>query len=193
MNTDRENDFSTLRVLAKSAVIAVALCASAAGWAADEPKRAWTTVGSAGTIDDDSVDDVLLHFNHASLKVNEGNVSSGKIRYNVTATDMLFFGDTSIMQITYKDRGEGSRITARLFKVDLETGAGLTVLKFDSNAFPPGPVVQRQFVTQKCSEAEGFDFDRFAYYIEVSMSQDNRTSDRASLEAIHLSTEFCIS
>lgn len=190
MKTCLSRNLSSLTALGKASLI-VASIASGPSWAFD-PERSWTTVGSAGTVDESSTD-VRFHLNHASLVSKAGEFSSGKIRYNVTAVDNLFSGGFPIMKFTYIDNGPSARVSARLIRTDLKNGAGKTILRFDSNDFPETNRRQQQEVTPACNAFLPFDFENYAYFIEVSLVQDNRTSDKASLEAIQIKTEICIS
>ena len=190
MKTNLARNLSSLTVLGKAFLI-VASVTSSSSWAFD-PERAWSTTGATGTVDESS-QDIQLHLNHASLvRKPEGTFSSGTIRYNVTAVDNLFYGTHPIMALTYKDNGPDSRLFARLWEVNLETGRGRRVLELDSDDFPQTRVRQQQEV-RYCDETfdeRNFDFETNAYYVEVSMSQKN-TGDKVRLEAISVSTENC--
>jgi hypothetical protein len=200
MKTYLSRNIFSLTTLGKTVLITAAVMASTVGWALDhqdpaferELQRFWTTVGSAGTVDESDRDDIKFHLNAASLSPTAPKFASGKIRYNVTAVDNLTIGRTPTMRFTYIDDGASARVSARLIEVDLKNGAGKTILKFDSNDFPESNKRQQQKVRVDCDANLPLEFDRFAYYIEATLVQDNRTSDKASLEAIQLEANVCI-
>ncbi len=191
MKNQSSQNLSSLTALSKGLLIAVGIITSFSSWAFDSD-RAWTTVGSTGTVDERSIDITLDHQNARLVSKPEGKFSSGTIRYNVTAVDNLFFATTPIMELTYKDSNPIARVFARLIKMDLKTGRGRTVLKFDSNDFPESPNTQKQRVVPRCENRHSFNFKKYAYYVDVSLSHKNNGGD-ASLDAIRISTLRCVS
>lgn len=199
MKTNIFNNLYALATLGKTVLITAAVMASTVGWALEEDpafqresQRIWTTVGSAGTVDESDRDDIKFDLNTASLSRTAPESASAKIRYNVTAIDNLTHGPLPVMRVSYIDRGASARVSAKLIKVNLKKGTDKTILRFDSNDFPKSPRRQQQEVKPKCDTHNPFEFEKFAYYIEVTLAQDNRTSHKATLEAIQLETQFCI-
>src|SRR5215212_4633422 len=101
------------------------LCPLAASAETPDGDRFWTTVGSAGTLDEKS--DGKVFFDRAVVQKGntlviaaasrqlraEGEVDvtdSAVIRYNVTAVDGLFGGADVVMAVRFRDEGKGARV-----------------------------------------------------------------------------------
>ena len=169
----------------------------------------WTTVGSAGTLDEESegkvfFDRAVVQKGHilvigptARQPRSEGGVDetdSAVIRYNVTAVDGLFGAGDIEMAIRFRDEGKGARVVADLIEVELATGAEVTLLRFDSDdpnvAQQGGYHVHDAFVCGDRKEA--FDFTRNAYYIEATLTTSSIVTDSAAgIEIIQLHATTC--
>lgn len=92
------------------------------------------------------------------------------IRYNVAAADGLFqSGDSVRMKVRFLDTGENSQLIARLIELNLQSGAPITRLTFNSNLFAGSSSYQQEeALTSSWSE---FDFGQNAYYIEVTLTR----------------------
>src|SRR5947207_13869231 len=112
-----------------------------------DANRFWTTVGSAGTVDEADVSKIV--FDHATAQFGHqlvnttaaaapGAVSlptaSAVIRYNVTPVDGLFTPGIGALRVRYLATGPGARVVAKLIEVDLATGAERIRVTFDSRA-----------------------------------------------------------
>ena len=173
------------------AICFVFLAISAQAQTADVDKS-WTTVGSAGTLDEKSAAKVF--FDHSIVQLGRivqpppitttsalvsTQTESAVIRYNVTAVDSFFSRrscspDNSLdvrLRLRYLAAGPGARVIAKLIEVDLANGSEKPLLTFDST----GPnltrsddyQVQSVFV---CGRPWNFDFKRKAYYIEATLT-----------------------
>ena len=169
--------------------------------------RFWTTVGSAGTLDEES--DGKVFFDRAV--VQKGTVvlppkasgqmrttgtsgsdetDSAVIRYNVTAVDGLFGTTGARMAVRFLDAGKGARVTAQLIEVDIETGAKATLLTFDSDAVPAQDGYHMGDVCD--ARVPAFDFVRKAYYIEGTLTTNSMlVGSVAGIEAIQLDATLC--
>lgn len=186
--------FTRTRTKALSRLLSLALLLSAlltTALADDFPfQKAWTTVGSAGTVDEADRDKLVfqganvgfreilppLPTIEAAERAQAENAqvqlpletTHGTIRYNVVATDGLFqYGACVGMQLRFRDDGDRARVFARLIEVNLTTGAAVTRLTFDSNAFP----ASNNFQTQSVGGNFTFDFGEHAYYVEVTLTK----------------------
>ena len=154
----------------------------------------WTTVGSAGTLDEKSVGKVF--FDHSIVQMGQlvgpttiskaglvaTQTDSAVIRYNVTAVDSFFVRrscspDNSQdvrLRLRYLAAGPGARVLARLIELDLATGTEKPLLTFDSAApnLPRSDNYQVQSVSV-CGRPWNFDFERKAYYIEATLTARN--------------------
>ena len=170
-------------------------------------QRAWTTVGSAGTIDEDSEGEVL--FDGAVVQKGDalviGKARTGRqllggveetdsavIRYNVTAVDGMFGGPDSEMKIRFRADGKNARVVARLIELDIDTGAEVTRLTFDSANAP----VQSGYQTHEVFDCRGFgdeafDFMQKAYYIEATLTTDSFAASVAAIEVIRVRATVC--
>lgn len=174
------------------AICFVVLALSAQAQTADVDKN-WTTVGSAGTLDENSVGKVFFD----QGKVQRGQVlgpsspakpalvspltDSAVIRYNVTAVDSFFAPracrlNTSLNSLDVRMRlrylaADGGRVVAKLIEVDLTTGTEKPLLTFDSAG--PGLPLSNNYQVQSvsvCGRPWAFDFQNKAYYIEATLT-----------------------
>jgi hypothetical protein len=173
------------------AICFVVLAVSAHAQTADVDKN-WTTVGSAGTLDEKSVGKVI--FDHGIVQMGQVGVitnpnpslvstsDSAVIRYNVTAVDSFFAPrvcrtNTSLssldvrLTLRYLAAGPGARVVAKLIEVTLATGTEKPLMTFDSTA--PGLSLSDNYQVQSisvCGRPWTFDFQNKAYYIEATLS-----------------------
>jgi hypothetical protein len=173
-----------------------------------EAERVWTTVGSAGTLDEKSEGKVF--FDRAVVQKGQTLViapagrqpraeggadvtDSAVIRYNVTAVDGLFGSDMLAMAVRFLADGQGARVVAQLIEVNLATGAEVTRLTFDSDT--PGFQVVDGYQVENAFEcgAKPFDFVQNAYYIEATLTTSSiAETSAAGIEIIQLSWSPCI-
>lgn len=162
--------------------------------------KIWTTVGSAGTVDE--TDAGKIFFDHSVVQMGRplgGNLPtiatakkskalippqsvSAVIRYNVTPVEGLFSvirpcqtgtgTDCPGIQLQLRYLAtSGARVIARLIEVDLATGAEVTRLTFSSGGFPAANNYQVQAAGQ-CGPPtpRPFDFLGKAYYVEATLT-----------------------
>ena len=153
-NRNRSRAFSWF--LALTLALSAALSTSPAALADDfVHNKAWTTVGSAGTVDD--ADAGKLVFQGSAVSFPEilpplptertaqvesnaliplpTQTTSATIRYNVTAVDGLFEPGSELgMTVRFRDDGGWAQVLVRLYEQDIYTGATKLMLTFDSNA-----------------------------------------------------------
>lgn len=181
----------------------------AASAATPDDERFWTTVGSAGTLDEESEGKVFfdrakvqkgktIGFKQArSQPRTEGDggvelTDSAVIRYNVTAVDGLF-GEIGPLSMTVRFLADGvsAQVIAQLIEVNVETGAKATLLTFDSDA---AVVLDGYQVHQVCAREFQFDFVRNAYYIEATLTTSAiDPSSAAGIEVIQVHKTSCTS
>jgi hypothetical protein len=168
--------FAAAAVAMTSALIAAA---PGAAHAVGFGNRQWTTIGSAGVEMRGRATDA------GTAAVLGTDSTSATLRYNVVAVDGLFETNgpgatSSVMAARFLDPGANSQVIVRLKKTDLLTSATTTLLTIDSNSFAASNVYQNQ--TRGCGE--GFDFARYAYYVEVTLSRTvlNTSAGIASIQ-----------
>ena len=185
-----------------------------------EINKIWTTVGSAGTVDETDTGKVSLDRSTAQIgTVIGGNqtisigavippqTQSAVIRYNVTPVEGLFavkprcFTGTGSecpgiqLKLRYLATGNNARVIARLIEVDMATGAEVTKLNFDSNSFANANQYQVQSVGQCGPQIppQPFDFATKAYYVEVRLTAGAIVAGSAAgIQIIKVANISCI-
>ena len=161
------------------ATIMATLTAGSAAWA--QPAQPWTTVGSAGTVDEADL-----------LKVHLGTPVPGAvamrpdafgirgafvhIRYNVVALPGILGNTGLTLTSRFLDRGAGDRVFIEFKQYGLSTGLTTTLLTLDSNMFPGSPVFQVQGVFTprgaRCAPlTPPLDFTNNSYFMDVTISR----------------------
>ena len=148
----------------------------------DDGIKVWTTVGSAGTLNQSDLAKVTLHQSIIQLGIDFpgstptagaavaatpigpiGPTSQAVVRYNVTPVDGLFM--TGRVNYTLQIRYRGT-ITAKLMEVDLSSGTEKQLLPFGTDRFPP---VSGFHVNQVGHELPLLDFISKGYYVEATL------------------------
>ncbi len=134
---------------------------------AQDPKS-WTTVGSAGTVNDEDTAEVELAGGGIARLDNAAPANtSAIIRYNVVAVDGLFTVGFPKMRVRYQDNGANAQVIVRLMEYDFTNNtAPNLVMEFDSNDHASSPSLQTRSLT---SCGFGFNFTNKAYYIEAQL------------------------
>ncbi len=186
-NRNRSKVFSWL--LALTMAVSAALSTAPAALADDfVDRKDWTTVGSAGTVDE--ADAGKLVFQGATVAFPEilpplpttqavlnaqialpTETTSATIRYNVTAVDGLFAPGSHLgMTVRFRDDGSRAQVLVRLYEQDIYTGVTNLLLTFDSNAFAASPNYQTGGVGS-LSPVGPLNFDQKAYFIEATLTK----------------------
>jgi len=172
---------AALRTLFVSAV--VALCPLAAR-AQSGP---WTSVGSAGTVDETDLGIVVFNQGIASISAGAAVGASLDIRYNVVAVDGVFGGDGLALTGRFRDAGAAERVILRLKSYSFATGLTLTLLTLDSNTFPAAAAFQTRSVGA-CGL--GLDFLKNAYFVEAQLIKSG-AGGVPQLGALQVGLTFC--
>lgn len=159
--------------------------------ASAQSSKRWTTVASAGVVDNDDLDEVSLGTGGvAQLNTGPAPNAVATIRYNVVATDGIFdaLGDPG-MRVRYMDNGPQAQVVVSLYRVNLTTGAYTKLLEFDSN--DPSNSNGIFFYTETTANCAGvnfdFDFTIHAYYVEAKLIRSSSLG-LAKLASIQLFT-----
>jgi hypothetical protein len=147
-----------------------------AAWMGASPvaaqEAAWTTVGSAGTVDEE---DLLLVQLGTPVPgaVSMRPVLRGalNVRYNVVAVNGLLGEATLVLTARYLDRGDGQRVFLELKEYNLNTGLTTTLLTLDSDAFPASDQFQTQSVGCEGVPFTNLDFSQNAYFVDAVISK----------------------
>lgn len=153
--------------------------------------KPWTTVASAGTVDEGDIDEVNYSEGTARLNLATPAQTTATIRYNVVAVDGLVDagGDGYSLSVRFRDNGQDERVLVRLKSVDLNTGIVTTLMTLDSNAFPPNALFQLRSIPV-CWPNWSFNFNRNAYFVEAILSK-GATLGNPGLTAITISKTIC--
>ena len=183
--------------------------------------KIWTTVGSAGTVDEADVSKIFFDRSIAQFgNVIGGNQSislastrirqqtqSAVIRYNVTPVEGLFavkppcFTQTGSecpgiqLKLRYLASGRNARVIARLIEVDIATGTEVTRLSFDSSAFANSNKYQVQSVGECGPQVrrQPFDFQNKAYYVETRLTIGGLVAGSAAgVQVIKVANISCV-
>jgi hypothetical protein len=151
-----------------STTLLVALVLGSASIAGAVDEKPWTSVGSAGTVDEDSLDRILLHTAIAQVR-DTGPASVSTVRYNIVAVEGLFGGDGGInLTARFLDAHDDDQVLLLLRQSSVLTGALTTLVVLDSNDYPPSFSYQTRSV---CNPDGRFDFSQNAYYIEAILTK----------------------
>jgi hypothetical protein len=128
--------------------------------------KPWTSVGSAGTVDE--ADASLVSYNQGIATIAAGAAvgTSVDIRYNVVAVDGVFGGEGIALVARFRDAGATERVILRLKRYSLVNGATQTLLTLDSNVYPASAAFQTRSVGT-CSA--DFDFANNGYFVEAQL------------------------
>jgi hypothetical protein len=159
----------------------------------------WTSVGSAGTVDEDSLSIVGMRGSFvemntscvlAILKISKFcTVATGTVtvRYKVVPTGALNIMPPSgfvpfSLMARFRDAGNMQHVVLLLKEVNLQSGSENTLLTLDSDSFPASTNYQTQTGPRSC----GFtvNFDQNAYYVEALISNSSGTGPGPGLQAI---------
>jgi len=159
----------------------------------------WTTVGSAGTVDEDSMSIVGLRGPFVELKTScllailgiqkWCSVATGAVtvRYNIVPTGALNIMPPSgfvpfVLTSRFRDAGNAQRVLLQLKEVNLQSGGETTLLTIDSDSFSSSTNYQTQAGPRACGFT--FNFDQNAYYVEAQISSYTGTGPSPGLETI---------
>lgn len=137
----------------------------------------WTTVGSAGTVDEASLPLVLLGSpvpGAVGMRIVPALISGVNIRYNVVAVPGLINITGIAMTVRYRDHGNGESVRAQLKQYNLFTGITTTLLEFDSNIFVQADTFQVQSVgTGACFPPFlTLNFQENSYFVDVFLTRN---------------------
>jgi hypothetical protein len=157
---------------------------------AQEPASApWTTVGSAGTVDEAHLSNVALG-SPVSGAVSISAAGTVNIRYNVVAVAGVLGGNGLTLTARYQTSpaplensplfspmfffpgfGTPGQVIVRLMKYNLTTGVVTNLLTLDSNSFPQASGFQVQSVaTSACVPPfTTLDFVNNSYFMDVAL------------------------
>ncbi len=155
-----------MKSLWKISIVAILIIAFSITGAQSQLK-CWSTVGSAGTVDEADLSIVSLdtHTAGVSKAVKSGTVH---IRYNVVAVDDVFGGNCKSLSARIADNGPEAQVIVELKQMNSITGDFKTLAKIDSNDFEPSHVAQFRQVFTEVGIPE-FNFMNNVYLLDVQL------------------------
>ncbi|MFN0087529.1 MAG: hypothetical protein ACKVX9_19220 [Blastocatellia bacterium] len=184
MKTQISHSKSVRWFLSLALLLTTTLAAAPRARADADPRiKLWTSVGSAGAIDEADLGKLVLQgpivsFPEAPIVFQPIFLAahipmetiSAVVRYNVVATDATVEGGGFLtLRARFRDDGANAQVLLRLFEVNIDTGATSLLLTLDSNAFP----AQSNFQNQAVAQYTGYkpDFVNNAYFVEALLVQ----------------------
>lgn len=148
----------------------------------------WTSVGSAGIVDESDTE--LVDFNNgiASTLSSAPAPSTLNLRYNIVLMDSLVEGGTHLsLQTRYRDNGSGAQVRLKLKSYGLFNGLTNILGEFDSNTFSSSSNYQWN---SECFDIPPLDLYNYAYFLDVELIKSS-TSGTPSLGVIQLERAYC--
>jgi hypothetical protein len=177
---------NTRKTLNRVAAVATAIAASWGGTAMAQV-HPWTTVGSAGVVDDTDTGIVDFVAGEARMRAAAAVGSVLNLRYNVVSLQGLSGFGQHLVRVRYRDNGAFSRVQLNLRRYNSLTGITSQVAAFDSNVHPAAVGYQ---VRQFCM-VHNWDFVTGPYYIEAALTKSGGTGQPA-LGTIQILPGNCI-
>jgi hypothetical protein len=150
-----------------------------------KPPRYWSTVGSAGTSDEDSIS--LVNHDDFAARLNDGMTGTGTVRYNITATQGIsaFCPATeSIVYVRFRNSdntGAHAQVKFEIHRTSILNGGNDVLFTFNSNGLGSG----NSFTSASLAPNIDFDFSNYVYWIEATVFRD-QASQFADLGAIEI-------
>jgi len=150
----------------------------------ESPVRPWTTAGSTGAVDDDSL--ALVRFNSFGVNLVNGSTGSVHIRYNITAVEgiaSLCPATLSVIRTRFRNSdnsGNTARLTYEIRTSSITAGGNTVIYTFDSNGRGSGS----GFKSVTDSQPIDFNFATNMYWIEATIfrSVSSEFSDLGTIQ-----------
>lgn len=172
---------SASKILGRAAAIATLAAAVTGAHAA-----VWTTVGSAGTVDELDLGIADLVLGEARMRASAPAGSVLNIRYNVVSLQGFSGPGQYLMRVRFRDNGGTSRVQLALRRYN-HTGPTTNLVSFDSNAYP----AQVGYQTQQRCIALSWNFDAGPHFVEATMTKSG-VGGQPALGTIQLIPANCI-
>jgi hypothetical protein len=150
---------TTLRSLSLAALVATSASAMAAPW---------TSIGSAGVVDEADIGLVEFVNGEARMRADAPVGSVLNLRYNIVALESFQGLNQVAWRARFRDNGAGARVRLFLRQYNA-TGTTSTLDTLDSNGFAPAVGYQTQ---GKCTGVD-WDFEDGPFYIEAELTKTN--------------------
>jgi hypothetical protein len=157
---------SIRHTLHPATVAAIVIAAASAG-SASAQTHPWTSVGSAGVVDEADTGIVDFVNGEARMRATAAAGSVLNLRYNVVSLqDFSGFGQY-LLRVRFRDNGAAARVQLNLRRYNHATGLTTQVAAFDSNGFAAAVGYQ----TRQICLGTNWDFNAGPYYIEAALTK----------------------
>lgn len=148
------------------------------------PARYWTSAGSTGTADEDSV--ALLKFENFTTRLRDGLTGTGTVRYNITATEGISAycpATSSVVNVRFRNSdntGTHAQVKFEIHRTNIVAGGNDIIFTFNSNGLGAGSA----FTTASLAPNIDFNFGNYIYWIEGTIFRDQagQFADLGSIE-----------
>jgi hypothetical protein len=147
------------------------------------PPRYWSSTGSSGTSDEDSL--ALLSHDDFAAQLKDLLTGTATVRYNITAVRGIssFCPATqSVVNVRFRNSdnaGTHAQVKFEIHRTNILTGGNDTIFNFNSNGIGTG----NAFTSASFAPNIDFDFANFIYWIEGTVFRD-QAAQFADLGAI---------
>ena len=150
----------------------------------EAPVRPWTTAGSTGQVDEDSL--ALVRYNSFGVNMVNGGTGSVHIRYNITAVEgvsKLCPATLSVIRTRFRNSdnsGTVARLTYEIHASNISLGGNSIIYSFDTN----GRGGTNAFKSATETVPIDFNFATQMYWIEATIfrSDPNTFSDLGTIQ-----------
>jgi hypothetical protein len=174
------------KTLSRTAAVAAAVAASWAGTASAQV-HPWTTVGSAGVVDE--ADTGIVDFMNGEARMAAAAPAGAvlNLRYNVVSLPGFSGFGQYLVRVRFRDNGAAGRVQLNLRRYNSGTGILSQIVAFDSNAYPAAVGYQ----TRQICVGLNWDFVAGPYYIEAALTKSGALGQPA-LGTIQIIPANCI-
>jgi hypothetical protein len=134
----------------------------------------WTSIGSAGAIDDADLGILDVVANAIEITAAAPAGSSLLARYNIVQLSGLSGAGNYRLRTLFKDAGVNSQVRVTLYELNLTTGALASLDTFDSNAEPAAVGYQS---ADHCIFGINLNFNINAYYLLAQLTKSAVAGD----------------
>jgi HYR domain len=149
-----------------------------------KPPRYWSTIGSGGTADEDSI--ANLRYDDFGVRLKDGVTGTATIRYNITANYGISAFCPATQSVVYTrfrnsdDSGGHARVKFEVHRTNILSGGNDVIYTFSSDGVGAG----NTFTSVSQSPTIDFDFSNYIYWIEATLFRDQagQFADLGSIE-----------
>ena len=132
----------------------------------------WSTVGSAGTADEDSLS--LVSQEDFAVKLKDGLTGTATVRYNITAVQGISAycpATDSVVYVRFRNSdnaGTHAQVKFEIHRTSILNGGNDILFTFNSNGLGAGNV----FTSASLAPNIDFDFSNYIYWVEATVFRD---------------------